>query len=71
MIAQAQNTPTRIIVAQRISTVLLADKILLLDQGRVAATGNHHQLLATSAMYRDIYRSQLGNPHGGKGDNHG
>jgi len=71
MIAQAQNTPTRIIVAQRISTVLLADKILLLDQGRIAATGNHHQLLATSAMYRDIYRSQLGNPPGGKGDNHG
>ena len=62
MIAQARNAPTRVIVAQRISTVLLADKILLLDQGRIAAEGNHRQLLATSAMYRDIYHSQLGNP---------
>jgi ATP-binding cassette subfamily B protein len=49
-------------VAQRISTVILADKILLLDQGRIAAMGTHRQLLADNAMYRDIYRSQLGEP---------
>jgi ATP-binding cassette, subfamily B, multidrug efflux pump len=40
--------------------VLLADKIVLLDQGRIAAVGTHRQLLAESAMYGDIYRSQLG-----------
>jgi ATP-binding cassette, subfamily B, multidrug efflux pump len=67
MIAVSKNAITRIIVAQRISTVLLADKIILLDQGRIAAMGTHGQLLATSAMYRDIYRSQLGDPSGEKG----
>lgn len=71
LIADAQNSPTRFIVAQRISTVLLADKILLLDQGRIAAIGSHHQLLASSAMYRDIYRSQLGEPPLGNGEDHG
>jgi len=71
LIADAQNSPTRFIVAQRISTVLLADKILLLDQGRIAAIGSHHQLLASNAMYRDIYRSQLGEPPLGNGEDHG
>jgi ABC-type multidrug transport system fused ATPase/permease subunit len=42
--------------------VLLADKILLLDHGRIAAIGTHQQLLAANSMYRDIYRSQLGDP---------
>jgi ATP-binding cassette subfamily B multidrug efflux pump len=60
LIADSKNVTTRFIVAQRISTVLLADKILLLDQGRVNAVGTHHQLLASNTMYRDIYRSQLG-----------
>jgi ATP-binding cassette subfamily B protein len=46
--------------------VLLADKILLLDQGRIAAIGTHQQLLAANSMYRDIYRSQLGEPPGEK-----
>ncbi|MFN2145583.1 MAG: hypothetical protein ACK2T7_09530, partial [Anaerolineales bacterium] len=55
-----KSVTTRFIVTQRISTVLLADKILLLDQGRVNAVGTHHQLLASNTMYRDIYRSQLG-----------
>jgi ATP-binding cassette subfamily B protein len=51
---------TRIVVAQRISTVLLADSIVVLDQGRVAAAGSHQELIKTSRVYRDIYRSQLG-----------
>ena len=62
LIGGSQDTTTRLIVAQRISTVLLADKILLLDQGRIAAVGTHPQLLASDPMYRDIYRSQLGSP---------
>jgi len=47
-------------VAQRISTVLLADRILVLDQGRIAAMGAHRELLESSPVYRDIYDSQLG-----------
>jgi ATP-binding cassette subfamily B protein len=60
LIAESQHTTTRFIVAQRISTVLLADKILVLEGGRVAAMGTHRELIETSAEYRDIYRSQLG-----------
>jgi ATP-binding cassette subfamily B protein len=51
---------TRIVIAQRISTVLNADKILVLDDGRIVAEGTHRELLDTSPIYRDIYDSQLG-----------
>jgi ATP-binding cassette subfamily B protein len=47
-------------VAQRISTVLNADKIVVLDQGKIAAEGNHTSLLKSSQIYREIYESQLG-----------
>jgi ATP-binding cassette subfamily B multidrug efflux pump len=52
---------TTFIIAQRISTVLNADKILVLDEGRIAAEGTHRELMASSAIYREIYDSQLGN----------
>jgi ATP-binding cassette subfamily B multidrug efflux pump len=71
LIAASENATTRFIVTQRISTVLLADKILLLDRGRIAAVGSHQQLLAASTMYRDIYRSQLGEPLGERSEHHG
>ena len=51
---------TSFVIAQRISTVLKADKILVLDDGKIAAQGNHQSLLAGSPIYRDIYESQLG-----------
>jgi len=51
---------TTFVVAQRISTVLNADKIIVLDKGRVAAQGTHTELLRSSAIYREIYESQLG-----------
>lgn len=51
---------TRIIIAQRVSSVLHADQILILDEGRIAARGTHEELLATSAIYQDIFRSQQG-----------
>jgi ATP-binding cassette subfamily B protein len=51
---------TTFIIAQRISTVLNADKILVLDEGRIAAEGTHRELMASSAIYREIYDSQLG-----------
>ncbi len=52
--------PTRIVIAQRISTVLNADRILVLEDGRIVAEGTHAELLASSTIYRDIYDSQLG-----------
>jgi ATP-binding cassette subfamily B multidrug efflux pump len=52
---------TSFVVAQRISTVLNADKIIVIDKGRVAAEGTHTQLMKTSPIYQEIYDSQLGN----------
>jgi len=54
---------TTFIVAQRISSVLNADKIIVLEDGRIAAQGTHPQLLGTSPIYREIYNSQLGDDH--------
>ena len=51
---------TSFVVAQRISTVMAADKILVLDDGTIAAEGRHAELLHTSPIYREIYESQLG-----------
>ena len=50
---------TSFVIAQRISTVLNADKILVLDNGRVAGVGTHEELLETNEIYADIYTSQL------------
>ena len=51
---------TNFIVAQRISTVLKADKILVLDNGKIVAEGNHEELIDSSPLYQEIYDSQLG-----------
>jgi len=48
-------------VAQRISTVLNADKIIVIDNGRIAAEGTHSQLMQSSPIYQEIFASQLGN----------
>ncbi len=52
---------TSFVIAQRISTVLSADKIVVLDRGQVAAEGTHAELMVSSPIYREIYESQLGN----------
>ena len=59
--AFAQELPgtTKIIIAQRVSSVQDADKILVLDAGRIAALGTHEELLQTSEIYRDVYESQM------------
>jgi len=49
---------TKIIIAQRISSVRHADQIILLDDGRVSGTGTHEELLAGNEIYRQIYESQ-------------
>jgi ATP-binding cassette subfamily B protein len=47
------------VIAQRISTVINADQILVLDEGRIVARGNHEKLLEENEIYADIYSSQL------------
>ena len=51
---------TVFLVAQRISAVLTADQIIVLEEGRIVAKGSHKELLGTSPEYRSIYESQLG-----------
>ena len=58
-LALVRQDKTAFIVAQRISTVLTADKILVLDDGRIVAEGTHDELLATSPIYREIYALQM------------
>jgi ATP-binding cassette subfamily B multidrug efflux pump len=55
-----RNNLTTFVVAQRISTVLNADKIIVMDEGRVVAQGSHKELLQSSRIYQEIYESQLG-----------
>jgi len=51
---------TSFVVAQRISTVLHADKIIVVDEGRIVAQGTHSELMQSSSVYQEIYASQLG-----------
>ena len=55
---------TKLIIAQRISSVQDADRILVLDEGHVSAFGSHEELLQTSAIYREVWESQTGNGNG-------
>lgn len=56
---ELQGTTT-IIIAQKISSVVHADKILVLDQGRLIGQGTHSELVATNDVYREIYETQKG-----------
>ena len=56
---QKLSSLTVITIAQRVASVMNADRIIVLDGGTVAACGKHKELLATSEIYRDIYESQL------------
>lgn len=51
---------TKIIIAQRIASVRRADRIVILENGRISAVGSHEELLASCAVYQDIYHSQIG-----------
>ena len=59
---------TKIIIAQRISSIQDADRILVFDNGRIDAEGTHEELLAISQIYREIYESQTkeGGNHEGR-----
>jgi ATP-binding cassette subfamily B protein len=49
---------TKLIIAQRISSVQDADRILVLDNGSVSGYGTHEELLENNAVYREVYESQ-------------
>ena len=59
--AFAEEIPdtTKIIIAQRVSSVMEADKIIILDAGKIVAMGTHEELLETSEIYRETYESQM------------
>jgi len=58
---------TSFVIAQRLSTVRLADRILVLERGRIAASGTHEELLRTSGLYAEIYYRQLAPQKGTEG----
>ncbi|MBN2047484.1 MAG: ABC transporter ATP-binding protein [Anaerolineaceae bacterium] len=59
--AEVLKGRTSFIIAQRISTVLAADKIVVLEDGQICDVGSHQELMQRCDVYRDIYDSQLGN----------
>jgi ATP-binding cassette, subfamily B, multidrug efflux pump len=56
---QLMHGRTSFVIAQRLSTVRMADLILVLEKGRIAASGTHAELLRTSGLYAEIYHRQL------------
>ena len=64
----ATGNSTSLIVAQRVSSIKDADQILVMDEGRIVGRGTHMELMATSALYREIASSQLnGTKRGDRG----
>jgi len=59
-IKEMMKDTTQLIVAQRISSVITADKIVLLQDGEIVGLGNNEELLRSSELYQEIYSSQLG-----------
>ena len=63
-IGEMKDAPTVFIVSQRAASVMHADRIIVLDEGHMAASGTHDELLKSCDIYREIYVSQFGRPEG-------
>ena len=50
---------TKIIIAQRIASIMSCDRVAVLDEGKLSDVGTHEELMARSAIYRDVYESQM------------
>ncbi|MBQ5884172.1 MAG: ABC transporter ATP-binding protein, partial [Clostridia bacterium] len=57
---ELKNNPTVFIVSQRVSAIMNSDKILVLDDGELIATGTHNELLNSCEVYKEICNSQFG-----------
>ena len=58
-LATALEGRTALVIAHRLSTVVAADQILVVEDGRIVERGTHHELLASGGRYRDLYRTQF------------
>ena len=71
-LSEKMKESTMIIVAQRVSTIIYADQILVMDDGRIVGKGTHRELMKNCEVYQQIARSQMSekelNLEGGKDD---
>lgn len=59
--AFAEEIPdtTKLIIAQRISSIQSADRIIVMDEGKISGFGTHEELMKTNAIYQEVYNSQI------------
>ena len=59
-IRENYSESTLVVIAQRVSSIMGLDQIIMMDEGRIIGMGTHEQLLASTPQYRDIFETQMG-----------